>query len=383
MKSFVDIDFENNGEYLDLLSAMSKLSGLFSDSDTPYINYRVAEKIFCKSFSAVNISRADVAYDANYDSTGVGIKTFIANGEEKLEKIAEFNQLSNEINSLNGEELAIQLGNYRNARIELANNTYGILGSCYHIVVRKPGKLLIFETDYNKIDINNINSVMQKKDKTLTFEDGKNYYSYTFSKSTLYRKFIIPENAYQLKVDIIRDPYELILSLFKDKKDIIEPPKKLISGLEYLVLPLYGYKSGKKFIFEKSGLNQWNSGGRSRDFGEVYIPVPIDIHKKFPSFFPSHEFSFNLQIPTGEIFSAKLCQQNSKALMTKPNRALSDWLLRKLLQLKEGEIATIEKLNALGFDSVVIYKDDEKNYRIDISKSGSYENFINGEMEFY
>ena len=45
--------------------------------------------------------------------------------------------------------------------------------------------------------------------------------------------------------------------------------------------------------------------------------------------------SKNKQIPTGEIFSAKLCQENSKALMTNPNKALSDWLLRKVLQLKE------------------------------------------------
>jgi hypothetical protein len=45
---------------------------------------------------------------------------------------------------------------------------------------------------------------------------------------------------------------------------------------------------------------------------------------------------FNLQIPTGEIFSAKVCQENSKALMTNPNKALSDWLLsEKFYSLKK------------------------------------------------
>ena len=33
----------------------------------------------------------------------------------------------------------------------------------------------------------------------------------------------------------------------------------------------------------------------------------------------------NLEIPTGEVFRAKVCQDNSKALMTNPNKAMSDW----------------------------------------------------------
>ena len=47
MKSFAEIDIEKNGDYLKLLSAVSKLSGLFSESSVPFINYRVAENIFC------------------------------------------------------------------------------------------------------------------------------------------------------------------------------------------------------------------------------------------------------------------------------------------------------------------------------------------------
>ncbi|MGV0833953.1 restriction endonuclease, partial [Empedobacter brevis] len=83
-----------------------------------------------------------------------------------------------------------------------------------------------------------------------------------------------------------------------------------------------------------------------------------------------------LKIPTGEMFSAKVCQDNSKALMTNPNRALSDWLLRKVFQVKEGELLTIEKMNELGFDSVIIYKTDDTNYQIDKIKINSYEQFI-------
>lgn len=82
-----------------------------------------------------------------------------------------------------------------------------------------------------------------------------------------------------------------------------------------------------------------------------------------------------MQIPTGEIFEAKVCQENSKALMTNPNKALSDWLLRKILQLKEGELATIEKLDKLGFDSVIITKNKKSEFKIDIMRSDSYEKF--------
>ena len=49
MKSFAEIDIENKGNYLNLLSAVSKLSGLFSDSSVPFINYRVAENIFLQA----------------------------------------------------------------------------------------------------------------------------------------------------------------------------------------------------------------------------------------------------------------------------------------------------------------------------------------------
>ncbi len=100
------------------------------------------------------------------------------------------------------------------------------------------------------------------------------------------------------------------------------------------------------------------------------------IHKKYPNFFPQRDVIFDLQTPTNKVFKAKVCQDNRKALMTNPNKALSDWLLRKVLQLKEGELATLEKLDKLGFDSVIIIKVKNSNYKIDIMKSNSFEIFI-------
>jgi hypothetical protein len=377
MKSFAEIDIEKKGDYLKLLSAVSKLSGLFSESSVPFINYRVAENIFCRSFNASNLSRSDTAFDANYNSIGVGLKTFTCNSNNSTEKVAEFNSLSRVLADFKGKDLAIKLGGFRNDRINLANRLYDIESSLYHIVARKEKELLLYETDYNTIDISNIHSIRDNK-ASLQFEDGNNFYSFNYSKSTLFRKFIIPQNAYRLPIEIIEDPYTLLLELFENK-DLKPATDKLIKGVNFVVLPLYGIKNEEKFVFEKSGLNQWNAGGRKRDMGEIYIPIPIEIHKNFPSFFPARDTYFNLSIPTGNVFTAKVCQDNSKALMTDPNKAMSDWLLRKVLRLKEGELATMEKLDELGFDSVIITKIGENNFKIDIMKTGSYRQFNNEE----
>lgn len=377
MKSFAEIDIETKGDYLKLLSAVSKLSGLFSESSIPFINYRVAENIFCRSFDAGNLSRSDTAFDANYNSVGIGLKTFTCSSNNSTEKVAEFNSLSRVLNDFKGKELAIKLGEFRNDRINLANRLYDIEHSLYHIVARKEKELLLFETDYNIIDIANIHSVKDNK-ASLQFEDGHNFYSFNYSKSTLFRKFVIPQSAYRLPIEIIEDPYSLLLELFEDKT-LNPATDKLIKGVNFIILPLYGIKDKQKFVFEKSGLNQWNAGGRKRDMGEVYIPIPAEIHNQFPDFFPSRDVHFDLTIPTGDTFKAKVCQDNSKALMTDPNKALSDWLLRKVFNLKEGELATIEKMNELGFDSVIIQKDSNSNYKIDKIKSDSYDKFISNE----
>src|SRR5690606_26646027 len=239
MKSFAEIDLENNGNYLRLLSAVSKLSGLFSESAIPFINYRVAENIFCRSFDAGNLSRSDTAFDANYNSIGVGLKTFVCNSNNSTEKVAEFNSLSKEFINLNDEELAYKLAKSRNDRIELANRLYNIDNSLYHIVARQNQKLILFETDYSLIDINNIKKITPTK-AGIKFTDGLNEYSFNRSKSTLYRQFYIPSKHTSLSIEILSDPFEILLKLFEEKEDFITE-KKLIPGFDFIILPLYGY----------------------------------------------------------------------------------------------------------------------------------------------
>ncbi|MGL4982418.1 MAG: hypothetical protein ACRC4W_06170, partial [Treponemataceae bacterium] len=58
-----------------------------------------------------------------------------------------------------------------------------------------------------------------------------------------------------------------------------------------------------------------------------------------------------------------------------PNKDLGKWILRKVLQLKEGELVTYQKLEALGIDSVRIDKIDSVTYEINFAKTGSYQQF--------
>ena len=162
--------------------------------------------------------------------------------------------------------------------------------------------------------------------------------------------------------------------MFEDIRELVFSP---IRGQEHIFLPLYSYEKRERKVFEKSGLNQWNASGRPRNLGEVYVPIPAWIHSSYPSFFPPKDVKFALKLPNGNKLKVSLCQQDSKALMSDPNKGLGEWLLRDVLGLKEGEVLTYAKLEGLGLDSVVIYKNGDGNYSIDFTKINSFENFKN------
>lgn len=363
-------------EYLKLLRVISSLSGLFSESDIPFLYYRTAENAFCRSFGADNLSRSDTAFDARIGSLGIGLKTFTAPRGHSMEKVAEFNSLSDTLSRLDGKPLAQTLALYRNERIQLARDIYHIDQSIYHIVARTRGALLLFETDYDCIDLDHIHSVSSSK-AGIQFHDGRHAYSFNRSKSTLFRRFDVPSDALHLPIEILSDPYEWLLSIYEEQMaHTLSKAQPYTLGETSIVLPLYSTRGGSKNVPERSGLNQWNAQGRARDAGEMYIPVPREIHKLCPHFFPDRDISFTLQTPSAESFSASLCQDGAKALMTNPNKALSDWLLRKVFRLQERELLTYERMRLLDMDCVYIYKEGEGQYRIDKAPLGAYEDFI-------
>ena len=358
----------NIERYKEFLKLVCSLSKLFSDSEVPYLYYRSAENIFCKAFDAKNLARKDGAFDAQSGRLGIGLKTFVSEKGNKTEKVAEFNKLATELNKLRDDDLAHKLAEFRNERIELANRTYGTNESIYHCVARKSGSLQIFEVDYKKIDINKITKI-KSSDTGISFSSGQDEYSFNNSKSTLFKRFKTPPNALEIKIEVLKDPYETLLSLLGKKPTLLKPISQ-----DFVILPLYSKnKKQGKHVTTKDGLNRWNGGGRDRNIGEVKVRVPAYIHKQFPKFFPAQGVHFDLQVPTGEIFIAGIYEQGRKALQTKPNKALSKWLLRDLLKLKEGELLTYERLAILGFDSVKVTKIRQGFYTIDVADSADDE----------
>lgn len=355
--------------YQKMLVLMGSLSKLYSDSIIPFIYYRVTENLFCKYCDAKNLARDDSAYDARIGNVGIGIKTFQVRGGRSTEKIAEFDKLSTQLRNLHNMDLAMKLAEFRNARMQSANNLYGIDQSVYHIIGRSVGRLEIFDSPYDFVDVDSL-KIIEETDKALRFKDRNHSYTFNRSKSVLMKQFVVPENRIVLPIEIIDDPYTLLEKMLTG--DVIQQEQKDVKGKDYVILPLYSLKGKKgnkqKVVPECSGLNQWNAEGRQRDYDEVYIPVPSSIHKKYPDFFPNRDTSFTLHLPDDtNTLSAKMCQQGNKALMSNPNKALGEWILRKVLQLKQGDLLTYDRLLKAGFDSLKITRIDSENYYVDIS----------------
>jgi len=359
--------------YQENLEILGSLSNLFSSSNIPFLYYRVAETLFCESFKAEDLSRNDVSADAKKDGLGIGLKTFIDGNSKSFQKVAEFN-----LSNLGPNPTPKKIAELRNARIDFTEKVHGLSKSIYHCILREPNRFKIFEETMNKIDISRIDNIKKNKG-SIYFNDGVDEYSFLLSKSTLTKRFTTNIIVHEFEVQILSNPLEELKSLlsnrnfFADLKDDKLETSRSKSTNKEIFLPLYG---NNKTVYNKSGLNQWNAGGRKRHPDEVYIPIPVEIHDLFPNFFPSRDILFSLKFPDGEILNASVCQQGSKALMTKSNRKLGKLILRDGLMLKEGELATFEKLQLLGIDSVRIQKNNETNYEIDFARCGSFESFI-------
>lgn len=373
-------------DYKQLLRIIGSLSRLSSDSDVPYLYYRMAENIFCKAFGATNLARSDISIDASKGEYGIGLKTFLYKNGCCIEKIAEFNRQRNlfanaELTDVH--TLITTIAELRNQRITTTVDITGVALEklLYHCVVRTDKRFIIYETGMDLIDIPNINGIHKSTNNTVYFNDRHNEYCFNISKSTLFKKFQV-DPLTDFDVPIYEDPYLVLQDLLQEDLPLEQAVETLAPTpniTEHVVLPLYSNRGGIKKVPERSGLNQWNAQGRERDPDEVYIPIPAWIHKSFPHFFPNRDIPFNLVLPDSDktILSAKVCQEGNKALMSNPNKDLGKWLLRKVLRLAEGELLTYDILIQKGIDSIEISKNSDNSYNINFKKLGTYEDFEN------
>jgi hypothetical protein len=197
-------------KYEHYLKALGSLSGLFSDSDRPLINYRTAEKLFNLVSGASDVGRQDGSFDSklvlkNDSSIGVGVKTFTTKTAEhsSIEKIAEFSKPAfvKVLAKLKGRSLARAVSEFRNKRITSDALQLGINleDSYYHCVVRIPGAVVLHEEAYELIDIEKIYPTDRRGKKVpkwgnsfdghLYFGDGKHLYTFHRGKNVLTKRF--------------------------------------------------------------------------------------------------------------------------------------------------------------------------------------------------
>ena len=350
-------------KYIERIQVACSLSKLFSESDKPYIAYRLTENLFCECLGAENVSRADCSIDAKVGNIGVGIKTFVETSSKKAspQKIAEFNKNSKILSGLSDEDLMKEVARLRNDRLDFTRRAYGVSALIYHCITRDAGSVRITEMAMDDIDVDKLRRISSSEKNVIHFTDGTHNYLYSKSKSTLYTEFDLSKNIIDFGVSILDDPLEL----FDEIAERIPEMQKAVIR-KYVLLPLFSLKKGGvRYVPEKSGLNQWNASGRPRNHDEVYVPVPKNIHREHPGFFPPRDVPFRLRLPDGSELSAKICQADDKALMSNPNSALGKWILRKVLKLRPGKLLTYEMLEDLGIDHVSVTKIHENEYSID------------------
>lgn len=361
-------EYQQN-EYQKFLKIVGHLSNLFSESATPYLYYRIAEKIFCKAFEADDLSRSDVSADAKKMNIGIGLKTFLAGNHKTFQKVAEFGGDKSLYENLNTHEKILKIAELRNTRIDFTQRVHALENSIYHCVIRDSGKFMIHEEQMHFINTANIKNIKTNKG-SISFDDGQEEYSFLTSKNTLAKRFLTQKTIYEFPIEILENPLDVLSQCLSNTHN------PLISNepaYQTIYLPLYGKDH---IVYERSGLNQWNAQGRERNPNEVYIPIPASIHKNHPLFFPNRDQPFDLKLPNGKIIKSKICQDGGKALMSYSNRELGQWILRDVLKLKEGELLTYEKLQILGVDSVRIDKMNNSTYEINFVSSGSYDRFM-------
>ena len=404
------------GRYESLLASVASISGLFSKSDVPYVDSRFVENLFVTTTGAIDCGRADMSFDALLPGgIGVGIKTFVGgNACHKNEKVAEFTALAREghFHGVGKKELVHRIAGARNARIMANAAEYVIdLDKCvYHCLIRLPGGAIVHEEPYRLIDESNLRPLTKlgrpaagwsEMGEGVFFTDGNSKYSYSVSKNVLLKRFDFDPTSGFMPLVIHPDPLSLLDQLvgrtpstrrtkmasssamaFDVNKEGGRP------GIDYLVLPLYSPRD--HVVHPKSGINQWNAGGRTRTFGEAYVLIPAELRDKHPSFFPPQDEHFDLILPSGNaVRRAKVCQQGGKALMTESNIELGRWLISVIdptTRLTDfgGPVGrrrpyAYADLAAIGSDSLMIRREGTgklAKYLAKFASLGSYEDFL-------
>lgn len=422
---------EEREKYIKFLQVYGALTNLFRQKHgnlIPYLDSKFQETIYAKVFNSENVDIGNTPHDIlsvfGDERIGIGLKTWM-NSRPSFQKVMQLKRYKTEIDpyfNKSDEELAIKLSELKNERMLIDYNRLGLSKdkNIYHYVTRDEGKFVIQETLYPIVNLDNLRK-FKRTNTAFAWSDGHKTYKYTYGDSQIWQYFNSDADdtlvLNQFDVNIIENPFDFLL---KSYFNFIDDFKKAESSEDIVevYLPLYSYRT--KEVELKSGLNAWNAAPKNknssslRPLNEVYIPIPLEFHKKYPDFFCPDVFEiqrrqknyagssknkpqvrFHLQLPNGKKIPALLTQSNMKSLQSgslteiDPNTgklygqsALGQWLLVDVLGLKERQPVTKEWLEKKGTDSVRLWrkKDDYSTINIDFAPIGSFEKFMKDEI---
>jgi len=415
---------EQKSQYIQFLKAYGSLTNLFRQKQgdlIPYLDSKFQETIFAKVFEAQGVDIGNTPHDVlsvfSDLRVGIGLKTWM-NSNASYQKVMQIKSFQGEINALrvNPEAVANKVSLIKNEKLVRDYNRLGLSenSNIYHYVTRDIGKFSIYESLYTLIDIDRISDIVDTL-SALYWSDGIKEYKYTYADSQIWQKFDPSKSdtifLSQFDVVILKDPFDILLRSFSQTSQSASDNS---SEFVEAYLPLYSFSN--KQVGERSGLNAWNAASKSKDsniprpLNEVYVPIPIEFHRKNPDFFRMDitsvinkvnsssttdlkpEIRFHLILPNGKRIPALLTQQNLKALESGSKTeldangkkfgqsALGQWLLIEVLGLKERKLVTIDWLKQRGTDSIKLWrrKNDYSTFYIDFAPVGSFEAFMSG-----
>lgn len=416
-------------EYIQFLQVYGALSNLFRQKHgdaVPHLDSKFQETVFAKIFDSENVDIGNTPHDVlsvfGTKRIGIGLKTWMGS-KPSFQKVMQLKRYKNEIDiyKSDAQSLAYKISEIKNERMISDYIRLGLndADNIYHYVTRDKGLFSIHECAYPLIELSQI-TITSSTDTGIGWSDGLKDYKYTFGDSQIWQKFdsdrysTVLLNRFDIK--IIEDPFSFLLQSYLKLTETLHEEDK--NDFAEVYLPLYAYRSNE--VEEKSGLNAWRAASKNkgsdkpRPTNEVYLPIPIEFHRKFKDFFCDNilpviaererikkeksneekpDIRFRLHLPNGKIIPALLTSDNLKHFQSgsKTERdqfgniygqsALGQWLLIEVLGLKDRELVTKEWLQKKGTDSVRLWrkKGDYSLIHIDFAPVGAFEAFMKGE----
>lgn len=426
---------EKQNEYIKFLQVYGALSNLFRQKHgdmIPYLDSKFQETIYAKIFNAENVDIGNTPHDVlsifSNQRIGIGLKTWM-NSKPSYQKVMQLKRYKKQIDEIiitqDNEALAYKLSSIKNERMKQDYERLGLTdnSNIYHYVTRDEGKFILQESAYPLIELNNLSN-FNRTATAFSWSDGLKEYKFTFGDSQIWQKFSM-ENTdttvlNRFDVNIIDDPFQFLMEAYSNLIGSFELEK---DDITVAYLPMYSYRS--KQVEAQSGLNMWNGSSKNKGSNtlrperEIYIPIPMEFHRKFPDFFTENildiikkrrmlkehnrelpknrkielpQIRFTMVLPNGKEIPGLITADNMKQFQSggylkNDNHEygqsdLGRWLLDDVLKIGKRQSVTREWLDEKGTDAIKLWynKNDKKRIYIDFAPVGAFEEFMNGSL---